>query len=119
MAEGKNSSEIDLVAKFVINELQNWWKSRIDSEKLANNSESLILISIDSEDIKKSFFIEEAIFEIIGMNNAKIKELRDKKTIYEIFTNYSIKNINLRLQSKSLRLIKADSDENLYKVENY
>jgi len=56
--EGKNSSEIDLVAKFVINELQNWWKSRIDSEELAGNSESLILISIDSEDIKKIFFIE-------------------------------------------------------------
>jgi len=119
LVEGKNLSEIDLVAKFVINELQNWWKSRIDSEKLANNSESLILISIDSEDIKKSFFIEEAIFEIIGMNNAKIRELRGKKTIYEIFTNFSVKNINLRLESKSLRLIKDDSDENLYKVENY
>ena len=119
LSEGKNSSEIDLFAKKVINELQNWWKSRIDSEKLANNSESLILISIDSEDIKKSFLIEEAIFEIIGTNNAKIKELRDKKTIYEIFTNYSVKNINLRLESKSLRLIKADSDEKLYKVENY
>ncbi len=119
LVEGKNSSEIDLVAKFVINELQNWWKSRIDSEKLANNSESLILISIDSEDIKKSFFIEKAIFEIIGINNAKIKELTGKKTIYEIFTNYSVKNINLRLESKSLRLIKTDSGENLYKVENY
>ena len=119
LVEGKNSSEIDLVAKFVINELQNWWKSRIDSEKLTSNSESLILISIDSEDIKKSFFIEEAIFEIIGTNNAKIRELRGKKTIYEIFTNYSIKNINLRLESKNLRLIKADSGENLYKVENY
>ena len=53
------------------------------------------------------------------MNNAKIRELSGKKTIYEIFTNYSVKNINLRLESKSLRLIKADSDENLYKVENY
>jgi len=117
--EGKNSSEIDLVAKFVINELQNWWKSRIDSEKLANNIESLILVSIDSEDIKKSFFVEEALFEIIGINNAKIKELRDQKTIYEIFTNYSIKNINLRLESKSLRLIKSESKKNLYKVESY
>ena len=75
LVKGKKSSEIDLVAKFVINELQNWWKSRIDSEKIASNTESLILISIDSEDIKKSFFIEEAIFEIIGMNNAKIREL--------------------------------------------
>ena len=119
LVEGKNSSEIDLVAKFVINELQNWWKSRIDSEKLANNSESLILISIDSEDIKKSFFIEEALFEIIGANNANIKELRGKKTIYEISTNYNIKNINLRLESKSLRLIKAEPKGNLYKVESY
>ena len=119
LVEGKNSSEIDLVAKFVINELQNWWKSRIDSEKLANNSESLILISIDSEDIKKSFFIEEALFEIIGINNANIRELRGKKTIYEISTNYSIKNINLRLESKSLRLIKSESSSNLYKVESY
>ena len=40
--EGKNFSEIDLVAKFVINELQNWWKNRIDSEQLTSNSESLI-----------------------------------------------------------------------------
>ena len=76
--EGKNSSEIDLVAKFVINELQNWWKSRIDSEELASNSESLILISIDSEDIKK-VFIEEALFEIIGIKNANIKELGKKQ----------------------------------------
>ena len=117
--KGKNSSEIDLVAKFIINELQNWWKSRIDSEELASNSESLILISIDSEDIKKSFFIEEALFEIIGIKNAKIKELRGKKTIYEISTNFSIKNINLRLESKSLRLIKAESVSDLYKVESY
>ena len=117
--KGKNSSEIDLVAKFIINELQNWWKSRIDSEELASNSESLILISIDSEDIKKSFFIEEALFEIIGIKNAKIKELRGKKTIYEISTNFSIKNINLRLESKSLRLIKAESLSDLYKVESY
>ncbi len=117
--ENKNSSEIDLVAKFVINELQNWWKSRIDSEELSGNIESLILVSIDSEDIKKSFFIEEALFEIIGTNNAKIKELREKKTIYEISTNYSIKNINLRLESKSLRLIKAELGNNLYKVESY
>ena len=117
--KGKNSSEIDLVAKFIINELQNWWKSRIDSEELVSNSESLILISIDSEDIKKSFFIEEALFEIIGIKNAKIKELRGKKTIYEISTNFSIKNINLRLESKSLRLIKAESLSDLYKVESY
>ena len=119
LVEGKNSSEIDLVAKFVINELQNWWKSRIDSEKVASNSQSQIFISIDSKDIKKSFFIEEALFEIIGINNAQIKELRGGKTIYEISTNYSIKNINLRLESKSLRLIKAEFDNNLYKVESY
>ena len=119
LVEDKNSSEIDLVAKFVINELQNWWKSRIDSEKLSSKGESLIFISIDSEDIKKSFFIEDAIFEIIGTKNAKIKELRGKKTIYEIFTNYSIKNINLRLESKSLTLIKEESDNNFYKVESY
>ena len=67
---------------------------------------------------KKSFY-RGGNFEIIGMNNAKIRELRIKKTIYEIFTNYSIKNINLRLQSKSLRLIKADSDGKFTKVENY
>ena len=117
--EDKKSSEIDLVAKFVINELQNWWKTRIDSEEFTSKRESLILISIDSEDIKKSFFIEEALFEIIGTNNAKIRELRDKKIIYEIFTNYSISNINLRLESKSLRLIKTESGNNLYKVESY
>ena len=74
---------------------------------------------MDSEDIKKSFFIEEALFEIIGINNANIRELRGKKTIYEISTNYSIKNINLRLESKSLRLIKSESSGNLYKVESY
>ena len=71
------------------------------------------------EKYDKTIFIEEALFEIIGIKNAKIKELRGKKTIYEISTNFSIKNINLRLESKSLRLIKAESVGDLYKVESY
>ena len=54
-----------------------------------------------------------------ALKNANIKELRGKKTIYEISTNYSINNINLRLESKSLRLIKSESSSNLYKVESY
>ena len=28
-------------------------------------------------------------------------------------------NINLRLESKNLKLIKAETDNNLYKVESY
>ncbi len=112
------SSQIELIAKLVINDLQNWWKNRIDLED-DNDYQDLILISVDTKDFKKSFFIEQIIYEIFGADNTKIKEITEKNTIYEIKTNLNISHINLGLESKNLKLIKDNYEKNLFKIENY
>ena len=84
-----------------------------------DNNQDLILISVDTEDFKKSFLIEQIIYEIFGVNNTKIKEIAEQNTIYEIKTNLNISHINLGLESKNLKLIENNNEKNLFKIENY
>ena len=112
------SSEIELIAKLVINELQNWWKNQIDLED-AEVLKDLILVVVDTQDFKKSFQVEEILFQIFGSQNIRIKEIREKDTVFEISTNYSINHINLGLQSKNLKLIKDVEEKNIFLIESY
>ena len=118
LSEG-TTSQIELIAKLVVNDLQNWWKNRIDLGDDNDNNQDLILISVDTEDFKKSFLIEQIIYEIFGVNNTKIKEIAEQNTIYEIKTNLNISHINLGLESKNLKLIENNNEKNLFKIENY
>ena len=108
------SSEIELIAKLVINELQNWWKNQIDLEDAEVDLKDLILVVVDTQDFKKSFQVEEILFQIFGSQNIRIKEIREKDTVFEISTNYSINHINLGLQSKNLKLIKDVEEKNIF-----
>ena len=118
LSEG-TTSQIELIAKLVVNDLQNWWKNRIDLGDDNDNNQDLILISVDTEDFKKSFLIEQIIYEIFGVNNTKIKEIAEQNTIYEIKTNLNISHINLGLESKNIKLIENNNEKNLFKIENY
>ena len=113
------SSEIELIAKLVINELQNWWKNQIDLEDAEVDLKDLILVVVDTQDFKKSFQVEEILFQIFGSQNIRIKEIREKDTVFEISTNYSINHINLGLQSKNLKLIKDVEEKNIFLIESY
>ena len=113
------SSEIELIAKLVINELQNWWKNQIDLEDAEVDLKDLILVVVDTQDFKKSFQVEEILFQIFGSQNIRIKEIREKDTVFEIKTNYSINHINLGLQSKNLKLIKDVEEKNIFLIESY
>ena len=113
------SSEIELIAKLVVNELQNWWKNKIDLEDQEIDFNDIILISVDTQDFKKSFQVEEILFQIFGSQNIRIKEIREKDTVFEITTNYSIKHINLGLESKNLKLIKDVEEKNIFLIESY
>ena len=113
------SSEIELIAKLVMNELQNWWKNQIDLEDAEVDLKDLILVVVDTQDFKKSFQVEEILFQIFGSQNIRIKEIREKDTVFEIKTNYSINHINLGLQSKNLKLIKDVEEKNIFLIESY
>ena len=93
--------------------MQNWWKNQIDLEDAEVDLKDLILVVVDTQDFKKSFQVEEILFQIFGSQNIRIKEIREKDTVFEISTNYSINHINLGLQSKNLKLIK-DVEEKIF-----
>ncbi|MFL2679341.1 MAG: hypothetical protein ACJ0GH_03065 [Alphaproteobacteria bacterium] len=117
--EFTDKSQIELIAKLVINELQMWWKSKIDNQQQSDNEFNSYLVKINSENIKKSIFVESFLREIVGINNLKIKELKNNSIIYEIFTNYSPQQINLGLESKNLRMLETGSKNNEFLIEYY
>ena len=63
--------------------------------------------------------MKKSLSAIIGKGNLRIKELKTNNTTYEIITNYTIKQINLGLESKNLKLIKIDMEKNKFSIENY
>ena len=99
--------------------MQNWCKNQIDLEDAEVDLKDLILVVVDTQDFKKSFQVEEILFQIFGSQNIRIKEIREKDTVFEIKTNYSINHINLGLQSKNLKLIKDVEEKNIFLIESY
>ncbi len=119
LPDNSNLSQVDIIAKLVINDLQNWWKNKIDYESATNGELKKYLINVNNRNIKDSIIIEEILSGLIGKGNLQIKELKTNIIIYEIETNYTIKQINLGLESKNLKLIKIDMDNNKFSLENY
>ena len=119
LPDNSNLSQVDLIAKLVINDLQNWWKNKIDYESASDEKLRTYIINVNNRNIKNSIIIEEILSAIIGKGNLRIKELKTNNTTYEIITNYTIKQINLGLESKNLKLIKIDMEKNKFSIENY
>jgi hypothetical protein len=119
LPDNSNLSQVDLIAKLVIKDLQNWWKNKIDYESASDEKLRTYIINVNNRNIKNSIIIEEILSTIIGKGNLRIKELKTNNTTYEIITNYTIKQINLGLESKNLKLIKIDMEKNKFSIENY
>ena len=61
------SSEIELIAKLVINELQNWWKNQIDLEDAEVDLKDLILVVVDTQDFKKVFKLKKFFSKYLAL----------------------------------------------------
>ena len=112
------SSQIELVAKQVILDLENWWKSQIDN--LDNEDEDFYdyNIIIKSDNLKKSLFLENTLKELLNENDLSIKEINPNFVIYKVSSRLSIERLNLALEQKNLKL-QNSNDENLFIIDYY
>ena len=112
-------SNMKFISKIVINELQNWWKNKIDSYDFESAKENVFFLKLKTKDLKKNILIEQRINEILGKKSLILFEFDKKKIIYKITTNFSIEKLNLALESSNLKFYKLEYQDNFFGLESY
>ena len=118
LPEDTNNSQVELIAKLVVNELQNWWKNKIENLELKKYQEKTYFLSFQTSNLKNTIFVENKLKEILSEKNFFIHELTAEKVTYKINTNYSIEQLNLALEVSNLRL-KQNNNDDWYSIEYY
>ena len=113
-----DSSQVELVAKQVILDLENWWKSQIDNLENEDKDFYDYDIVIKSENLKKSLFLENTLKEILNDNDLSIKEINPNFVVYKVLSRLSVERLNLALEQKNLKL-QNGKDENLFIIDYY
>ena len=108
-------SQIDLLAKIYIKDLQFWWKNQIDRSK-NNSNKGINFIVFELENTKRSIELEGLLFKILGEKNMILKEFSKNRIVYSINTDYSIDQINLALEANNVRLEKNSSKQDFFNV---
>ena len=117
--ESSTLSNAKLISKIIINELNEWWKKKIDSPDFESSSEYVFFIKLQTKNLKENIFIEKRINEILGKKGFIIHELNNKEIIYKVITKYDIEQLNLALEIDNLKLEKLTEKENLFKLKSY
>ena len=104
---------MELIAKEVVMELENWWKNKIDDFEVAKDNLFEFDIILKTDDLKKVLYIERMLKDILSENDLNIKEINKEFVIYNILSSFSVERLNLALESKNLKLTKSN-DENLF-----
>ena len=112
-------SQIELIAKISMNELQDWWKKKIESLESTADIINTFFLVLNSDDLRRSIFIENKIRSILDTDDIFVHELTSNNLIYKIFTKYSVDQINLALETNNLRLVKISEDDDHYLVDSY
>ena len=115
--DNADSSSLELIAKQVIVELENWWKNKIDDFEVNEENKFEFDVLIKTDDLKKVLYIEKTLKEILNENDLNIKEISQKFVIYNIFSNFNIERLNLALETQNLKLKKSDT-ENLFVIDD-
>ena len=105
-------SNARLISKLTINELQDWWKKKIDSFDTISEYASTFFLRLDSSDLRNNFSVEKIIKGILGEEEFFFYEFDDKETVYKVVTKYTIDKLNLALESHSLELIESGIEGN-------
>ena len=111
-------SQIELIAKLAMSELQNWWKEKIENLEIKKNQIETYFVSFKTENLKNMIFIETKLKEILSEKNFLIQELTSNKVTYKILTDYSIEQLNLALEVSNLKLIETNKNDQ-YFIEYY
>ena len=116
--ENSDFSPLELIAKEVVMELENWWKNKIDDFEVAKDNLFEFDIILKTDDLKKVLYIERMLKDILSDNDLNIKEINKEFVIYNILSSFSVERLNLALESKNLKLTKSN-DENLFSINYY
>ena len=113
------TSQLELLAKLSIQELQSWWKKQI--EFLDKNSEKIETFNLilDLSDLNQNLVIEKRLKEILSSDQIVLTELSRGKAIYKILTKYTIEQLNLALESNNIKLEKSLNEKDFFKVISY
>ncbi len=117
--ESSEFSNVKLISKLIINELQEWWKNQIDSIKFESEEEITFFIKLETADLKNNILIERKINKILGKKGFNIHELDNTYITYKVKTKYSIDQLNLALEVDDFRLIELEEDKNYFMLESY
>ena len=109
------TSQIKLISKTVINELQIWWKMKANKLDLNSNMITEIFIENYYDGLKKSLLIEKTLFNIFDDDEITLYQVQDDSVIYRVMSNFSIDKINLSLSKYGL-IIKP-GNENIFSID--
>jgi hypothetical protein len=109
------TSQIKLISKTVINELQIWWKMKANKLDLNSNMINEIFIEHNYDGLKKSLLIEKTLFDIFNDDEITLYQVQDDSVIYKVMSNFSIDKINLSLSKYGL-IIKP-GNENIFSID--
>lgn len=116
--DNSDFSLVELIAKDVIIELENWWKNKIDDFEITKDKRFEFDILIKTDDLKNVLYIEKTLKDILNENELNIKEINQEFVLYNILSYFSIERLNLALESKNLKIKKSDID-NIFIINSY
>ena len=113
------TSQLELIAKISIKEIETWWKKQIDLINEDSDELEEIYLSFDTQKLSESLLRENKIRQILGDDNMILTEFSDGKAIFKIFTNYKIKQLNLALEPSNIKLIPIPNKKNSFTISSY
>ena len=117
--EKSELSNTKLISKIIINELQEWWKNKIDSPDFESLEEYEFFIKLETYDLKKNILIEKRINKILGKKGFTLYQFNSKEIIYKVETKYNIDQLNLALEIDNLKLEQSNEKDNLFELRPY
>ncbi len=113
-----STSQIKLIAKITINELQNWWKNKIDSLDSLSSSISTFFIQYNFNDIKRSVFIENVLLQVFNEEDLTFNEIKGNSVSFKVNSSFSEDKINLALEKYGLKISLVEKNIFLIKETN-
>ena len=110
-----STSQLKLIAKITINELQTWWKNKIDSLDSLSSSVSTFFIQYNFNDIKRSVFIENVLLQVFNEEELTFNEIRGNSISFKVNSSFSEDKINLALEKHGLKI--SSVEKNIFSIK--
>ena len=107
-------SQIDLLAKFTMQELNNWWKKRTVVSEYDNSKKKSFYIYSSFSELSESLKIEEIFINSAFVNSFLPVTISSERIIYELKSNENIEKINISLRPFGYKLIQNSGESSFF-----